>query len=162
MYVGLSGCHFLLPKMCIAHKPKLRFLLSRSADTDPDLFAMAKKQQLLKDLWLSAIPGRLSPWQQAKALALREVSMELHGGKVHLSWICARLTKGGGGHPQKGSLHEFFHKVDSDPEWFPGKHSGAKRGPRPLLTRRKRQCMAASAMAAKKRRRQEPCIATVV
>ena len=58
---------------------------------------MAKKQQLLKDLWLSAIPGHLSPWQQAKALALREVNMELHGGKVHLSWICARLTKGGGG-----------------------------------------------------------------
>ena len=43
---------------------------------------MAKKQQLLKDLWLSATPGRLSPWQQAKALALREVNMELHGGKV--------------------------------------------------------------------------------
>ena len=58
---------------------------------------MAKKQQNLKDLWLSATPGRLSPWQQAKALALREVNMELHGGKVHLSWICARLTKGGGG-----------------------------------------------------------------
>ena len=123
---------------------------------------MAKKQQLLKDLWLSAIPGHLSPWQQAKALALREVNMELHGGKVHLSWICARLTKGGGGHTQKGSLHEFFHTADSDPEWFPGKHSGAKRGPRPLLTRRKRQCMAASAMAAKKHRRQEPCVATVV
>ena len=47
--------------------------LSRSADTDPDLFAMAKKQQLLKDLSRSAIPGRLSPWQQAKALALRMV-----------------------------------------------------------------------------------------
>ena len=58
---------------------------------------MAKKQQNLKDLWLSATPGRLSPWQQAKALALREVNMELHGGKVHRSWICARLTRGGGG-----------------------------------------------------------------
>ena len=139
---------------------KLRCFVSCSAGTDPGPFVMAKKQQNLKDLWLSATPGRSSPWQQAKALALREVNMELHGGKVHLSWICARLTKGGGGHPQKGSLHEFFHKVDSVPEWFPGKHSGAKRGPRPLLTRRKRQCMAASAMAAKKRRRQEPCIAT--
>ena len=68
--------------MCIAHEPyQASFFVSCSADTDPDPFAMAKKQQLLKDLWLSATPGRLSPWQQAKALALREVNMELHGGK---------------------------------------------------------------------------------
>ena len=76
---------------------KLRCFVSCSAGTDPGPFAMAKKQQNLKDLWLSATPGRLSPWQQAKALALREVNMELHGGKVHRSWICARLTRGGGG-----------------------------------------------------------------
>ena len=50
---------------------KLRVFVSCSADTDPGPFAMAKKQQNLKDLWLSATPGRLSPWQQAKALALR-------------------------------------------------------------------------------------------
>ena len=119
MSVGLSGCHVCC-QICIAHEPyPASFFVSCSADTDPGPFVMAKKQQNLKDLWLSATPGRLSPWQQAKALALREVNMELHGGKVHLSWICARLTKGGGGHPQKGSLHAFFHRVDSVPEWFP-------------------------------------------
>ena len=96
MSVGLSGCHVCC-QMCIAHEPYQAslFFVSCSAGTDPSPFAMAKKQQNLKDLWLSATPGRLSPWQQAKALALREVNMELHGGKVHRSWICARLTRGG-------------------------------------------------------------------
>ena len=36
----------------------------------------------LRNLWLSAPHGRLSPWQQARALALREVSRELHAGRV--------------------------------------------------------------------------------
>ena len=59
--------------MCIAHEPYQAslFFVSCSAGTDPGPFAMAKKQQNLKDLWLSAAPGRFSPWQQAKALALR-------------------------------------------------------------------------------------------
>ena len=46
----------------------------------------------LRDLWLAAPPGRLCPWQQARALALREASRELHG-RAQLCWIAARLEK---------------------------------------------------------------------
>ena len=116
-------------------------------------------QELLRNFWLSCPPGHLSPWEQAKALGLREASKELHDGKVNVPWICARLTKTGGGQPQRPSLHEFFRKVDADPDWFPGKHSGKPRGPKPLLTSQKRLCIASSAMEAKRRRRQEPCVA---
>ena len=36
-------------------------------------------QEQLRDMWLHAQDGRLCAWEQAKALALREVSRELHG-----------------------------------------------------------------------------------
>ena len=36
----------------------------------------------LRDAWLHAPVGRLSAWQQARALALREVSRELHAGRA--------------------------------------------------------------------------------
>ena len=119
-------------------------------------------QQLLRNFWLSSSPGHLSPWEQAKALGLREASKELHGGQTNVPWICARLEKTGGGHPHRAALHEFFQKVDTDPEWFPGKHCGKPRGRKPLLTLKKRRCIARSAMEAKRRRRQEPCVAAVV
>lgn len=119
-------------------------------------------QELLRNFWLSGPPGHLSPWEQAKALGLREASKEIHDGMVNGPWICARLTKTGGGQPQRPALHQFFQKVDADPDWFPGKHSGKPRGPKPLLTSQKRLCIASSAMEAKRRRRQEPCVAAVV
>ena len=119
-------------------------------------------QQMLRKFWLSSSPGHLSKWEQAKALGLREASKEIHGGQANVPWICARLVKTGGGQPQRAALHELFKKVDADPDWFPGKHSGMPRGPKPQLTPRKRRCIAKSAMEAKRRRRQEPCIAAVV
>ena len=118
-------------------------------------------QELLRKFWLSSPPGHLSKWEQAKALGLREASKEIHGGQANVPWICARLVKTGGGQPQRAALHEFFKKVDADPDWFPGKHSGTPRGPKPMLTPHKRRCIANSAMEAK-RRRQEPCVAAVV
>ena len=42
----------------------------------------------LKDLWQSGQQGRLSPWQVARALALREASKECHGGP---SWVGFRF-----------------------------------------------------------------------
>ena len=91
-------------------------------------------QQRLQAAWLVATPGTLCAWEQAKASAYREASKELHNGKVKLAWVASKLTKQGGGSPQKGSLSEFFSKVDADPQWFPGKHGGAKRGRPPVLT----------------------------
>ena len=104
----------------------------------------------LRQLWLSAPPGRMSPWQQARALALREVSRELHAGRTQLEWVAARVEKVGGGSPGQDALHKFFTKVDADPDWFPGKQcSGKKRGRSPLLTLAKRRCIARAAMSAK-------------
>ena len=116
----------------------------------------------LRTLWLSAPPGRLSPWQQAKALALREVSRGLHNGRTQLEWIAARVEKVGGGCPRKPALHQFFKLVGADPEWFPGKHKVGKRGRPPLLTPAKRRHIGNSAMAAKHTQGDEPCVAAVV
>ena len=118
-------------------------------------------QELLRDSWLRGQHGRLCAWEQAKALALREASRELHG-RTQLAWIAARLEKVGGGHPSGGALHKFFKVVDGDKELFPGKQRGAARGPKPLMTRAKRRCIAQSAMAAKKLRGDEPCVTAVV
>jgi hypothetical protein len=80
-------------------------------------------QEQMRAYWRSAPAGRLCPWEQAKALALREVYKKLNDGEPpKLDWIAARVTKVGGGHPERGSLSEFFAKVDEDPDWFPGKH----------------------------------------
>ena len=51
--------------------------------------------------------------------------------------------------PAHGSVSEFLDKVNNDPEWFPGKHNGVKRGPQPRLTISKRRRIAASAMSQK-------------
>ena len=82
-------------------------------------------QELLRDSWLRGQHGRLCAWEQAKALALREASRELHG-RTQLAWIAARVEKVGGGHPSGGALHKFFKVVDGGKEWFPGKQRDAR------------------------------------
>ena len=67
--------------------------------------------------------------------------MDLHGGEVNVQWVCDRVCKNDGTHPQRQSLHEFFNSVDNDKHWFPGKHSGKRRGPQPVFTvTKKRRC----------------------
>ena len=117
--------------------------------------------ETLGHLWLSGPPGRMSPWNQALALAMREASKEVHNGIVNLPWIAKRVTKANGESPGRSALHQFFALVDKDPSWYPGKHSGAKRGPAPLMTAAKRRCIALSAMAIKKRG-EEPTVEEVV
>ena len=98
----------------------------------------------------------MCPWEQAKALGLREASKVVHNGKANLPWIAERVNKVGGGHPGASALFQFFQLVDADKDWFPGKHTGAKRGPKPLLIAAKRRRIAQFAMAGKKKRHQEP------
>ena len=119
-------------------------------------------QDVMRSLWLGEQHGRLSAWEQAKALGLREASKEIHTGRTRLEWIAARVTKVGGGHPSTPSLHEFFAKVDADKDWFPGKNTGTKRGPAPLLNAAKRHCIAKSAMTAKAVHKREPCVEAVI
>ena len=49
-------------------------------------------QETLREMWLHAPGGRLSAWQQALAVGLREASRELHGGSGNFQWIAERLT----------------------------------------------------------------------
>ena len=69
-------------------------------------------QDSLRHLWHCGQEGRLSAWQVAKALGLREASKELHGDIGNLPWIAARLVKIGGGIPTPQSLHELFAKIE--------------------------------------------------
>ena len=50
------------------------FALSTSSTLVALDMSAAALNTSLEAMWLSAPPGRLSPWQQARALALREVS----------------------------------------------------------------------------------------
>ena len=118
--------------------------------------AMAPRQVDLRACWHTAGPGRLTAWQQAFACGLREASKELYGGHVAVTWIASKLRKTDAtgkaysqDAPEQGSLSEFFRKIDADPDWFPGKHCGRKRGPRPLLTKTKRARIARSSMRQK-------------
>ena len=71
-------------------------------------------QELLRDSWLRGQHGRLCAWEQAKALALREASRELHG-RTQLAWIAARVEKVGGGHPSDGALRKFLQAAATEP-----------------------------------------------
>ena len=83
--------------------------------------------------------------------------MDLHGGEVNVQWVCDRVCKNDGTHPQRQSLHEFFNSVDNDKHWFPGKHSGKRRGPLPVFTlTKKRRC--AKVMMQVKTRGGEPTL----
>ena len=118
-------------------------------------------QATLCDLLLAGPSGKLCAWQQALALALREASREVHDGESNAPWIAARLVKIGGGAPTKQALYKLFKLVDQDDQWFPGKHTGRKRGRKPSLTPAKRRRIAACAMALKERG-EEPSVAEVV
>lgn len=87
---------------------------------------------------------------------MRDVSREEYNGHVCVTWIASKLRKTddtGQAYskdaPLWGSVSEFFAKVDGDPEWFPGKNNGEKRGPAPILSLAKRKRIASSAMKQK-------------
>ena len=60
--------------------------------------------------WLSAPEGRLCAWQQARALALREASAEIHGAPW-LPWIAERVTKVESRHGFSLHLAQLHHFV---------------------------------------------------
>ena len=96
-------------------------------------------QEALQKAWLEGWDDRLCGREQAKAWALREVWKEKSDSTYGLNAFVAqrvRKTKNGkpkGDHPSKEAIGEFFQKIDSDPEWFPGKQSDNKRGPKRIL-----------------------------
>ena len=64
---------------------------------------MALSQETLRDLWHSSPAGRLTPWQQARALALRDVSKEMYGGRVRVNWIASKLRIRAGARSRAGA-----------------------------------------------------------
>ena len=76
----------------------------------------------LKDLWKAGKDGCLSPLEQCRAWALREVYREMDVPEKKLyTKMAAKLTKIGGGHPTSRAVLLFFEKADNDEEWYPGK-----------------------------------------
>ena len=96
-------------------------------------------QNELRSFWLEAPEGKLCGREQAKAWALREVWQEEGKAKYGVfSFIANKLQKTQDGDPTGdaptvNSVKDFFEKIDADPNWYPGKHSGAKMGPKRVL-----------------------------
>ena len=145
----------------IVNSTQVPFFLSSDFNM-PARYSPEISQETLYRLWHGGQDGRLSAWEVAKALGLREASKEVNGGIVLLPWIAARTTKIGGGHPSTQSLYELFAKVDADAGWHPGKHSGAKRGPKPLFTSAKRRAVASSMMARKHNKGEDPSVEAAI
>ena len=116
----------------------------------------------LESLWLSGREGRLSPFEQVKAVAYRDVMRDLGVPEFGmLAKIAAKLEKMGGGAPTGEALAELFTKVDRDPRWFPGKRTGARRGPKRTLRGSSARILAEGAMRLK-RRKVQPTYAKVL
>ena len=104
-------------------------------------------------IWQSAPPGKLSPLQQMRAVALRDAVRDIQGASaVNMKWIADRLTLAGGGnhHPTRQAVRKLLQRVDADKKWYPGKAYRVRNGPRPRLTKAKRRAIAAAMMSAKK------------
>ena len=116
----------------------------------------------LESLWLSGREGRLSPFEQVKAVAYRDVMRDVGVPEFGmLGKIAAKLEKMGGGAPTSEALAELFTKVDRDPRWFPGKRTGARRGPKRTLRGSSARILAEGAMRLK-RRKVQPTYAKMV
>ena len=88
----------------------------------------------LQDLWLSGKEGCLSPLEQSRAWALREVYREQEVPEKKLyTKVAEKLTKVGGGAPTPRAVLKLFEKIDGDEEWYPGKIAEG-RGRKPALS----------------------------
>ena len=90
----------------------------------------------LKDLWTAGKEGSLSPLEQCKAWALREVYKENGTPEKKLyTKVAQKLVKIGpqGGQPTSRAVLKLFAKIDSDDDWYPGKVEEG-RGRKPALS----------------------------
>ena len=104
----------------------------------------------LEDSWHAGKQGSLSPLEQSKAWALREVYRELKTPEKKLyTKVAKKLTKVGGGKPTSRAVLKLFAKVDNDDDWHPGKAEGGQ-GRKPALSGVARNAIKRSAEATKK------------
>ena len=105
----------------------------------------------LQDLWKTGKEGCLSPLEQCRAWALREVYREQDVPEKKLyTMMAAKLTKIGGGAPTPRAVLKLFEKVDGDEDWFPGKVEEG-RGRKPALTGLAKSVIQRSAEAIRRR-----------
>ena len=116
------------------------------------LFARMTTQHDLSLLWKHAPEGRLSPLEQMKAFAMREVMRKTRDGEVNLATIANFVTTEGKPrqHPSREAIRRLFLRLDDDDDWFPGKSYQESFGPKPLMTPAKRKQIASTAMDIKK------------
>ena len=105
----------------------------------------------LKDLWTTAKDGNLSPLEQSRAWALREVYREMGTPEKKLyTMVAAKLKKAGPGNKASTprAVLKMFKKIDEDEEWYPGKVAEG-RGRKPALSGLARNAIKRSAEAMK-------------
>ena len=110
----------------------------------------------LKDLWTAGKEGSLSPLEQSRAWALREVYRENGVPEKKLyTKIAEKLVKIGpkrnkSGKPTPRAVLKLFAKMDTDDDWYPGKHVEG-RGRKPALSGLAQSVIARSAMTLKRK-----------
>ena len=84
----------------------------------------------LQKMWMGGREGDLCAKEQLKALCYREIMQDLQVA-IHgmITNIARKLQNNGGGQPTCEALRKIFHRVDEDPEWFPGKSYQARCAP---------------------------------
>ena len=113
-------------------------------------------QEALRKSWLEAPDDRLCGREQAKAWALREIWRE-DGKKPYglNAFVSGKLWKQKAGkgrcaHPTPAAIGQLFQRIDSDPDWFPGKHNDEPRGPKRVLSGPKKTAVVSAAKRLKK------------
>ena len=93
----------------------------------------------------------MTPREQCKLWALREVLRKQGGDAAQYEWMSQQVTVVGGGRPGRNAVRCFFQRVDAAGDaWYPG-YTAGRRGRRPEMTPKKKKLLAGSMMAAKKR-----------
>ena len=127
------------------------------------VMASVHVQTSLKQLWTTGRKGDLCAKEQLKAVCYRDVMRDLKVADYGMtSTIARKLRQIDGGHPTSQALGQFFVRVDNDQEWFPGKSYQTRFGPQRVLSGGKRQSIARSAMALKRRKREPTYSKTLV
>jgi len=124
-------------------------------------------QDALRLSWVGGVEDRLCAREQAKAWALREVwkddEKSLWGLNEYVASKLRKTKKGQpkGEHPSAACIGQLFEKMDSDPDWYPGKHNGERRGPKRIITGGKKSAIVAAAKRIK-REDGEPTYSAIV
>ena len=74
----------------------------------------------LEAMWHSAKDHCMSPWEQMRAKAYREILDEISPGR-NFQFIADQINLKGGGNPTRSASRQFFKKLDTNEHWYPGK-----------------------------------------